>query len=89
MLAKLVAWDKLLKSFFRYNVDSLTSTTMFTSIESLKKTCSDFRQIVPRLLFMDEVFDLQERNQWLRRQIVSVLRQLVKAMFGKFSGKVP
>ena len=34
------------------------------------------------LLFMDEVFDLQERNQWLRRQIVSVLRQLVKAMFG-------
>jgi sorting nexin-13 len=35
------------------------------------------------LLFMDEVFDLQERNQWLRRQIVSVLRQLVKAMFGK------
>lgn len=38
------------------------------------------------LLFMDEVFDLQERNQWLRRQIVSVLRQLVKAMFGMFIG---
>ena len=35
------------------------------------------------LLFMDEVFDLQERNQWLRRQIVAVLRQLIKAMFGK------
>merc|ERR1711981_1175603 len=34
------------------------------------------------LLFMDEVFDLQERNQWLRRQIVAVLRQLIKAMFG-------
>ena len=32
---------------------------------------------------MDEVFDLQERNQWLRRQIVAVLRQLIKAMFGK------
>ena len=30
------------------------------------------------LLFMDEVFDLQERNQWLRRQIVAVLRQLIK-----------
>ena len=34
------------------------------------------------LLMMDEVFDLQERNQWLRRQIVAVLRQLIKAMFG-------
>lgn len=34
------------------------------------------------LLLMDEVFDLQERNQWLRRQIVAVLRQLIKAMFG-------
>jgi len=34
------------------------------------------------LLFMDEVFDLQDRNQWLRRQIVAVLRQLIKAMFG-------
>ena len=33
---------------------------------------------------MDEVFDLQERNQWLRRQIVAVLRQLIKAMFGEF-----
>ena len=35
------------------------------------------------LLFMDEVFDLRERNQWLRRQIVAVLRQIMKAMFGK------
>ncbi len=39
------------------------------------------------LLFMDEVFDLQERNQWLRRQIVAVLRQLIKAMFGKKMGQ--
>jgi sorting nexin-13 len=34
------------------------------------------------LLLMDEVFDLKERNQWLRRQIVAVLRQIIKAMFG-------
>ena len=34
------------------------------------------------LLFMDEVFDLQDRNQWLRRQIVVVLKQLIKAMLG-------
>ena len=36
------------------------------------------------LLFMDEVFDLQERNQWIRRHIVTVLRELIKAMFGNF-----
>ena len=37
------------------------------------------------LLFMDEVFDLQDRNQWLRRQIVVVLKQLIKAMLGMMS----
>ncbi|XP_059091877.1 sorting nexin-13-like [Tigriopus californicus] len=34
------------------------------------------------LLFMDEVFDLRERNQWIRRYIISFLRQVLKAMFG-------
>jgi sorting nexin-13 len=39
------------------------------------------------LLMMDEVFDLQERNQWLRRQIVAVLRTLIKAMFGDIANR--
>ena len=34
------------------------------------------------LLLMDEVFDLRERNQWLRKNIVLVLKQILKAMFG-------
>ena len=34
------------------------------------------------LLLMDEVFDLRNRNQWLRRRIVAILRQFVKTMFG-------
>lgn len=34
------------------------------------------------LLLMDEVFDLQHRNQWLRRRIVVILRQIIKATFG-------
>ena len=34
------------------------------------------------LLLMDEVFDLKNRNQWLRRRIVGILRQFVKTMFG-------
>ncbi|XP_066157818.1 sorting nexin-13-like isoform X1 [Euwallacea fornicatus] len=34
------------------------------------------------LLLMDEVFDLKSRNQWLRRRIVTILRQIVRTMFG-------
>lgn len=34
------------------------------------------------LLLMDEIFDLKSRNQWLRRRIVTILRQIIKATFG-------
>jgi sorting nexin-13 len=34
------------------------------------------------LLLMDEVFDLKSRNQWLRRRIVAIIRQVLKAMLG-------
>ncbi|XP_052248874.1 sorting nexin-13-like [Dreissena polymorpha] len=34
------------------------------------------------LLLMDEVFDLRHKNQWLRRQIARVLKQLIKAILG-------
>lgn len=34
------------------------------------------------LLLMDEVFDLRHKNQWLRRRLVAILRQLIKATFG-------
>lgn len=34
------------------------------------------------LLLMDEVFDLKQRNQWLRRRIVTLLRQIIRTMFG-------
>jgi len=34
------------------------------------------------LLLMDEVFDLRHKNQWLRRQIVRVLKQLIKTILG-------
>ncbi|ELT94954.1 hypothetical protein CAPTEDRAFT_222037 [Capitella teleta] len=41
-------------------------------------------EIIPlriMLLMMDEVFDLKA-NQWMRRRIVAILRQIVKTMFG-------
>lgn len=31
---------------------------------------------------MDEVFDLKERNQWLRRNIKNLLQQLIRATYG-------
>jgi len=34
------------------------------------------------LLLIDEVFDLKDKNIWLRRQMITVLRQIVKTMFG-------
>jgi len=34
------------------------------------------------LLLLDEVFDLKDKNIWLRRQMITVLRQIVKTMFG-------
>lgn len=34
------------------------------------------------LLLLDEVFDLRKKNQWLRRRIVAILRQIVKATYG-------
>ncbi|XP_041478233.1 sorting nexin-13-like isoform X2 [Lytechinus variegatus] len=34
------------------------------------------------LLLVDEVFDLKNRDQWLRRQVVTLLRQIIKAAFG-------
>jgi sorting nexin-13 len=34
------------------------------------------------LLLLDEVFDLKSRNQWLRRRIINIVRQIIKGMFG-------
>uniref|UniRef100_V9K7T7 Sorting nexin-13 n=1 Tax=Callorhinchus milii TaxID=7868 RepID=V9K7T7_CALMI len=34
------------------------------------------------LLLMDEVFDLKERNHWLRRNIKNLLQQLIRATYG-------
>ncbi|XP_069504602.1 sorting nexin-13 isoform X3 [Ambystoma mexicanum] len=34
------------------------------------------------LLLMDEVFDVKERNQWLRRNIKNLLQQLIRATYG-------
>ncbi|XP_045026303.1 sorting nexin-13 isoform X3 [Daphnia magna] len=34
------------------------------------------------LILMDEIFDLHNRNQWLRKRVFYVLREILRAMFG-------
>ncbi|XKL67593.1 hypothetical protein PGB90_003084 [Kerria lacca] len=34
------------------------------------------------LLLMTEVFDLKTRNQWLRKRIITLVRQIMHTMFG-------
>lgn len=50
--------------------------------EALENDTSENIPLRILLLLMDEVFDLQERNQWLRRRIVVILRQIIKTIFG-------
>uniref|UniRef100_A0A3Q2XV67 Sorting nexin 13 n=1 Tax=Hippocampus comes TaxID=109280 RepID=A0A3Q2XV67_HIPCM len=48
-------------------------------------TCSRHNDNIPlrvMLLLMDEVFDLKEKNQWLRRNIKNLLQQLIRATYG-------
>lgn len=34
------------------------------------------------LLLLEEVFDLRSQHQWLRRRVLAILRQLMRAMYG-------
>ncbi|KAF4531112.1 hypothetical protein B566_EDAN011137 [Ephemera danica] len=49
---------------------------------SLDVETSDNIPLRIMLLLLDEVFDLKSRNQWLRRRIINIVRQIVKSMFG-------
>lgn len=51
---------------------------------SLDLSGSDDESIPLRimLLLFDEVFDLRRKNQWFRRRIVAILRQIVKTTLG-------
>uniref|UniRef100_A0A8C1PJT7 Sorting nexin 13 n=1 Tax=Cyprinus carpio TaxID=7962 RepID=A0A8C1PJT7_CYPCA len=50
--------------------------------EHCEKCVDDNIPLRVMLLLMDEVFDLKERNQWLRRNIKNLLQQLIKATYG-------
>ncbi|XP_043510424.1 sorting nexin-13-like isoform X2 [Frieseomelitta varia] len=48
----------------------------------ISKTTDDNIPLRIMLLLMDEIFDLKVRNQWLRRRIITLLRQIIRTMFG-------
>ncbi|KAJ8377203.1 hypothetical protein AAFF_G00264980 [Aldrovandia affinis] len=52
------------------------------SIFKLDDNVDDNIPLRVMLLLMDEVFDLKERNQWLRRNIKNLLQQLIRATYG-------
>lgn len=59
----------------------LTSCSWFSSLFFFLQV-DDNIPLRVMLLLMDEVFDLKERNQWLRRNIKNLLQQLIRATYG-------
>lgn len=67
-------------SNFVKNVDNVMDG--ITKVFNTKDHDHDNIPLRITMLLLDEVFDLADRNIWLRRQMITVLRQIVKTMFG-------
>ncbi|EDO37622.1 predicted protein, partial [Nematostella vectensis] len=67
--------------FFRLLIP-LCESYCFTPL--IKPQVDDDDNIALRvlLLLMDEIFDLKDRNLWLRRRIIVLLRQIIKTTYG-------
>ena len=67
------------------STSSLASTGSFGTEKLATNIDLDTEGNIPlriMLLLMDEVFDLKSKNQWLRRRIVAVVRQIIQATSG-------
>ena len=73
---------------FQTETQNLTQKTSVGPIESTKVSANldtESEDNIPlriMLLLMDEVFDLKSKNLWLRRRIVTFLRQIIQATYG-------
>ncbi|XP_055874295.1 sorting nexin-13-like isoform X2 [Biomphalaria glabrata] len=77
--------DGLGKVFTQRNIDQSKSREIMNQMKVGAGLDPEAGENIPlriMLLMMDEVFDLRHKNQWLRRRIVAILRQLIKATFG-------
>ncbi|KAH9524850.1 sorting nexin 13 [Bulinus truncatus] len=73
------------KVFTQKNIEQSKSREMMNQMKVGAGLDPEAGENIPlriMLLMMDEVFDLRHKNQWLRRRIVAILRQLIKATFG-------
>ena len=74
-----VVFDGISKVFTQKDIndDNVTNSKVGAGLEH-----DDNIPLRITLRLLDEVFDLADRNIWLRRQMIIVLRQIVKTMFG-------
>lgn len=80
------AIDGLTRAFVNKELSVGDAVTHVKVGSSLEET-DDNIPLRITLLFLDEVFDLADRNMWLRRQIITVLRQIINTMAGDIVNK--
>ncbi|KAL1116862.1 hypothetical protein AAG570_005331 [Ranatra chinensis] len=82
-------FTKTLDSLFRVSMQAMRTVpdSLMSSVDGVVDGLTRVLQAdnIPMrimLLLMTEVFDLKSGNQWLRRRVVTLLRQIVRTMFG-------
>ena len=63
----------------RYSEESVFSGKLSDSLDAEDEDNIPLRIL---LLLMDEIFDLKNRNQWIRRRIIVLLKQIIKTTYG-------
>ena len=74
--------DGISKVFTQKDIHADMFTVTNSKVSAGLEQDSDNIPLRITLRLLDEVFDLADRNIWLRRQMIIVLRQIVKTMFG-------
>ena len=63
----------------RYSVENSFSGKLSDALDAEDEDNIPLRIL---LLLMDEIFDLKNRNQWIRRHIIVILKQIIKTTYG-------
>lgn len=76
--------DGMMEGFSRVFIKSFRNEAEEETTKVSKEIDIESHNIPLRimLLLMTEVFDLKTRNQWLRRRIITLVRQIMHTMFG-------
>ncbi|KAK3099553.1 hypothetical protein FSP39_006196, partial [Pinctada imbricata] len=71
-----------LRSSIKHVGRAVTTDSLVDGIGKVFRGDSENIPLRIMLLLMDEVFDLREKNAWMRRRIMGILRQLITVTFG-------